>query len=139
MSNPTLTAAEFRTQFAGQSVPKKKGCKPAFPSEEKAHLAKQRHFLHLLHKAGLPAPIPEFQFNPGRKHRFDFAWPSHWLAIEIDGGKYIQGRHHTAQGKASDDLKKNHAQLMGWTVLVFDYDNLLSPSTINEIKSILLP
>ena len=41
----------------------------------------------------LPAPVPEFRFHPERKWRFDFAWPEHKIAVEQEGGVWIQGRH----------------------------------------------
>ena len=39
------------------------------------------------------------------------------IAIEIEGGGWVGGRHHREQGSANDREKQNTAQLMGWMVL----------------------
>lgn len=67
-------------------------------------------------RAGLPIPVREFAFHPTRKWRFDRAWPSIKLAVEIDGA----GRHNTVAGMANDNEKINEALIMGWIVLRFN-------------------
>jgi len=59
----------------------------------------------------------EYRFHPTRKWRFDYAWPSHRVAVEIDGGQWITngGRHN----RDSDREKLNNAAAMGWRVLRF--------------------
>jgi len=57
----------------------------------------------------------EYVFHPTRKWRFDFAFPSQRLGIEIDG----RGRHQTVAGTRSDCEKQNEATRMGWRVLRF--------------------
>lgn len=70
--------------------------------------------------AGLPAPVREYQFAaPQRKWRFDLAWPDRMIAVEVDGGSWIGGRHTSGSGFEKDMEKSNHAQLLGWTVLRF--------------------
>lgn len=66
---------------------------------------------------GLPEPVPEHRFHPTRKWRFDWAWPAHMLALEIDGGVWTGGRHTRGKGYVGDMEKLNEAQLLGWTVL----------------------
>ena len=56
----------------------------------------------------------EFQFDKGRRWRFDFAFPSQRLAIECDGL-----RHRTAGGAITDMEKCNEATRQGWRVLHF--------------------
>jgi hypothetical protein len=53
------------------------------------------------------------QFYSERGWRFDFAYPSVSLAIEVDG----KGRHQTDAGRISDDQKINCAIELGWKVL----------------------
>ncbi len=64
----------------------------------------------------LPAPVAEYQFLPGRKFRFDFAWPEpeYRLALEVNGGRYAfgGGRHNTA----ADYHKIQTAVALGWRV-----------------------
>ena len=55
-------------------------------------------FLRILdtesHRIGLDLVWPEREFRfCERRWRFDFAWPSHKVAVEIDGGIFIHGRH----------------------------------------------
>lgn len=67
--------------------------------------------------ARLPEPQREFRFIPPRKFRFDFAWPSPAIAIEIEGGIFAHGRHTRGVGFARDCEKHNLAVLAGWRVL----------------------
>ena len=67
--------------------------------------------------AGLPAPIREYCFAPPRRWRFDLAWPSLRLALEIEGGVWTGGRHVRGVGFERDAEKYNAATLAGWRVL----------------------
>ena len=66
---------------------------------------------------GLPPPVLEYEFHKKRKWRFDFAWPDLMLALEIDGGTWIEGRHNQKVGFVNDLEKFNEANLLGWCVL----------------------
>ena len=68
---------------------------------------------------GLPAPDREFRFAPPRKWRFDFAWPTYKLAVEVEGGVGNGGRHTRLAGFEDDCEKYNAAALDGWAVLRF--------------------
>jgi hypothetical protein len=61
----------------------------------------------------------EYVFLKDRRFRFDFAWPKHMIAVEIEGGTYVQGRHTTGVGFAKDCEKYNLAALDGWSVYRF--------------------
>lgn len=71
----------------------------------------------LLDAVGLPAGVPEYQFAPPRLWRFDWAWPEHLVALEIDGGNWARGRHGYGKGVDRDHAKLNRAGLLGWLVL----------------------
>ena len=68
-------------------------------------------------------PVPgwdltrEYRFHPDRLWRFDFAFPSVKLAVEVDGQ-----RHRTFAGIRSDCEKLNEAARLGWRVLRFPSD-----------------
>ena len=62
-------------------------------------------------------PILEHRFAPPRRWRFDLAWPSLRLALEIEGGTWTGGRHVRGKGYERDCDKYNAAALAGWTVL----------------------
>lgn len=69
--------------------------------------------------AGDPLPgwdlTREYRFHPDRRWRFDFAFPSQRLAIEVDG----RGQHQTVAGVRNDCEKRNEAVRRGWRVLTF--------------------
>ena len=39
--------------------------------------------------SGLPTPYPEFRFHAQRRWRFDYAFIAQRLAVEIDGGGFV--------------------------------------------------
>ena len=41
--------------------------------------------------AGLPEPVREFMAIPGRRYRWDFAWPDQRVLVELNGGTYVSG------------------------------------------------
>lgn len=61
------------------------------------------------------APEREYRFHPKRRWRFDFAWPSVKVAVEIEG----RGRHQTFTGYRADLEKYNEAVQLGWRILRF--------------------
>lgn len=63
--------------------------------------------------------VKELRFHPERMWRFDYAIPSLRIAIEIDGGIWVQGRHNRASGYIGDMEKFNAAASLGWVVLKF--------------------
>lgn len=64
----------------------------------------------------IPPYRTEFQFHPVRRWRFDYAWPEHRVALEIDGGSGAWGRHSRPEGMRGDHEKVNTATTMGWRV-----------------------
>lgn len=63
--------------------------------------------------------VREYRFHPSRMWRFDYAIPPLRIAIEIDGGIWINGRHNRASGYLGDMEKFNAAATLGWVVLKF--------------------
>lgn len=57
----------------------------------------------------------EYRFHPTRRWRFDLAFPSQKLAIEVDG----RGAHQTVVGVRRDCEKGNEAVRRGWRLLRF--------------------
>ena len=66
-----------------------------------------------------PIPTREYRFHPPRKWRFDFAWTAQHLAVEVEGGTWVNGRHTRGSSFAADCEKYNTAILDGWRVLKF--------------------
>ena len=73
--------------------------------------------------------VKELQFRPDRKWRFDYAFPSRKIAIEIDGAIWTLGRHNRPRGYLNDMEKLNTAASMGWLVLRFSTDERFYLST----------
>ncbi len=85
---------------------------------------------------GIPAPERELAFAaPDRGWRFDLAWPEVKLALEVDGGAYIGGRHTSGAGFQEDQVKRNAALLKGWRVLHILPRQLSSATTVTLITS----
>ena len=61
--------------------------------------------------------VEEFRFHPVRRWRFDFAIPELKIAVEIEGGSWVQGRHTRGAGYQGDMEKYNQAVILGWKVL----------------------
>jgi hypothetical protein len=66
---------------------------------------------------GLPNPQPQYEFARPRKWAFDFAWPHLGIALEVDGGAWIEGRHVRGAGFEEDCVKMSEAAVLGWRVL----------------------
>ena len=66
---------------------------------------------------GWGEPETEYQFAKPRRWRFDYAWPAHKLALEIEGGVWTGGRHTRGAGFLKDMEKYNEAALRGWKLL----------------------
>lgn len=78
--------------------------------------------------------VKELQFHPDRKWRFDYAFPSRKIAIEIDGAIWTLGRHNRPRGYLNDMEKLNTAASMGWLVLRFSTDERFYLSTRRLIE-----
>lgn len=79
-------------------------------------------------------PIKEYKFHPTRRWRFDYAFIDSKVAIEIDGGVWISGRHNRASGYVKDMEKFNQAAMLGWRVLKFKPDEINNNETYDIIK-----
>jgi len=78
-------------------------------------------------------PEREYKFHPKRKWRFDFALPDRMVAIEIEGGVWSGGRHTRGSGYIKDLEKYNQAALMGWAILRFTSDQVISGEAIDTV------
>lgn len=78
----------------------------------------------------------EFKFHPLRKWRFDFVLDvMHGnIAVEAEGGSWINGAHNRGSHFASDCEKYSEAAIMGWRVMRFTTDQIISGYAIDCIK-----
>lgn len=78
--------------------------------------------------------VKEYRFHPVRRWRFDYAIPSHKIALEVEGGVWTGGRHTSPKGFLGDIEKYNTATLLGWRVFRTTPDALLTSDTLKLIK-----
>lgn len=103
---------------------------------------------------GVPTPDREYKFSrdivgdgPGIRQRlkdanlkdwrFDFAWPNLKLAVEVEGGLYIGGRHSRGAGYEGDLMKYQAAMRNGWTVYRCSPRMIKQGAAIDTIKILL--
>ena len=83
------------------------------------------YFLPLLASLGITPPAPEYWFAKPRRWRFDYAWPEHKLALEVQGGIWTKGRHTRGAAMLKEWEKLNTAAEMGWRILYCQPKELL--------------
>lgn len=110
----------------------------------------EKQFAMQIRAKGLPQPEVEYRFcaelvgagkglrkrldDAGLKDwRFDFAWLAPKLAVEINGGNWVRGRHTRASALKSEYAKLNAAQKHGWTVLTYDGAMVKSGEAIRDV------
>lgn len=95
--------------------------------------------LQQLVDAGIPEPVREYRFakSIGRQWRFDAAYPDKLVAIEVEGGIWVHGRHNRGAGYEEDLLKYATATVMGWRVLRFGSKLIKSGDAVEMIGSLL--
>jgi len=82
---------------------------------------------------GIPVPTREFKFHPKRRWRVDYAWPDLKLAVEIEGGAFVQGRHFRGVGAIKDMEKYNELVFMGYRLLRFTPDQVKKGDAVRMI------
>jgi len=80
-------------------------------------------------------PVKEYRFHPTRKWRFDYAIPALKIAVECDGGVWTGGRHVSPKGYLKDMEKFNAAAELGWVVLKFTPQQLVTADTIAKLRA----
>jgi len=92
----------------------------------------------LLHcKAYGLRPESEYRFHPKRRWKFDFYFPDEKLAVEVEGGGWVSGRHHRMEGFTADCVKYNAATLMGIRILRYTTEMVESGQAINQVMTML--
>ncbi len=89
--------------------------------------------------AKLPTPEREYRFHPTRRWRFDFAWPElrYKLAVEVDGGLWVAGRHSRGAGQLADMEKNAAALLLGWRIVRVGAPHVKSGEALEWIEGLL--
>lgn len=85
----------------------------------------------------LPAPLREYKFDTERRWRFDFAWVDRRVAMEVEGGIWVNGGHSRGKGFTSDCEKYNKATLDGWRVFRVTGGHVRSGEAVNLLRAAL--
>jgi len=93
-------------------------------------------FPALCRSHALPQPIPEVKFHPDRQWRFDWLFPGR-IAVEIQGGVWVRGKHGRGEGIVKDHDKLNAAQCMGYIVLQFTPSQIVDGSFAEVVSDAL--
>lgn len=96
-------------------------------SKSKLH---ENNLLAQIQASNLPAPTREHKFHATRKWRFDFAFPELRVAVEVEGGTWINGRHNRGLGFEADCCKYNEAAIAGWRII------RVTPKMIFDLRAI---
>jgi len=115
------------------SITKRRVKKKASGSSTLSESELEQNFFEFFKANGF-FPKQQVLFHPTRQWRFDFAWPDHKVAIEIQG--FGKG-HNSYAGMSSDYEKHNAAMLLGWKILYFmghDLDPYRRANTISTIR-----
>src|SRR3990167_4527452 len=104
------------------------------PSRPRSHLEESFNLILRSEQAkGIPVPMEEFKFAaPERQWRFDFAfYPK--VAVELEGGLFVQGGHSRGMAHIRDMEKFNEAAARGWRVLRFTNQHLRDPWAVIQL------
>lgn len=83
---------------------------------------------------GMPVPVFEHRFCPGRKWAMDVAWPDSKIFLEIEGGVWTGGRHTRGKGFMGDMEKYNAAAVLGWRLLRCTPEQMADGSIFVQVK-----
>lgn len=61
--------------------------------------------------------VAEYKFHPTRRWRIDYACLSHKIAIEVNGGNFVFGRHSNPIQLAKEYEKRANAAALGWVMV----------------------
>jgi very-short-patch-repair endonuclease len=78
----------------------------------------------------------EYRFEPTRRWRVDFVISARWvrLAVELEGGIHVQGRHNRGAGMQSDLEKYQELVAAGWTLFRFSTEDVLNGRARDVLK-----
>jgi very-short-patch-repair endonuclease len=138
MKTPTARSNSARTK-AGQSKGKRKAAEICYRvSESFMCEAVTEYRFAAMAAGGVGKGIrARLQLLGLRDWRFDIAIPEHMIAVELDGGTWIQGRHSRGSGVISDMDKINAATVRGWRVLRYTHTNHSITQIISDISTLI--
>lgn len=111
--------------------------KAAAKAQKKA--TERRIFLTWLRVQALPPAVWELAFDTenGREWRFDWAWPEYKVALEIQGGTFVNGRHSRGPALRKEYEKLNAALVQGWVVVHTLAGEVMTPAVTRTLHRLL--
>jgi len=102
--------------------------------------ADRRLFLAWLANSGFPAAQWELKFDTenDRDWRFDWAWPEAKVALEIQGGTFVNGRHSRGPALRKEYEKLNAAIVQGWVVIHTLAGEVMTNATARTLRRLLV-
>ena len=80
--------------------------------------------------------VKECKFHPIRKWRWDWADIKNKIAIEIQGGVWIGGRHTSGSGFVKDMEKYNAGVLCGWKLLAYTPEQFKNGAPLIDLEAL---
>lgn len=81
--------------------------------------------------------VSEHRFDKVRRWRLDFAMVPVKLAVELEGGIWVHGRHNRGAGMEADIEKYNALTLAGWRLLRFTGKHIKSGEALQTVEKAL--
>lgn len=88
--------------------------------------------------SGLPEPEQEVRFAPPRRWRFDHCWSTQRVALEVQGGLFVRGRHARGPALLKEHEKLNAAAAAGFRVLFATPQTLWTDQTLSALTHALM-
>lgn len=87
--------------------------------------------------AGLPKPVAEYRFHDTRKWRIDWCFVTEKIAVEVEGGAFIQGRHSRGAGMLKDMEKYNTLACLGYRLIRVTPKQIANGEALNWVDRII--
>ena len=136
-SGPVAAPAGVGAAPQSRKGSKRKGRPSPLSADPQGATASQQVFMAVIHHSGLPAPMLEYRFHPERLWRMDYAWPASKVALEVDGGIWVNGGHNRGAQMLKTWEKENAAAVLGWRFLRCQPKELCAASIIHIIRQAL--
>lgn len=91
-------------------------------------------YMQIMADGRMPGVCREHKFHPTRRWRFDLAWVHCKLAVEVNGGIYVNGRHNRGAALESEYEKLNAATELGWAVLIYGPNAIKNGNALRNIE-----
>lgn len=89
-------------------------------------------------QCGLPEPVFEYRFHKTRLWRIDIAFIKQKVAVEVQGGVFVRGRHSRGAAMLKEWDKLNTLAAMGWRVLYCQPVDVCMNDFVQKVKSAVL-